>query len=46
MLEKFTTSTVAVNGAGDGVAADNSNVYVYSMAAPAAAAMNFEFLLA
>lgn len=46
MLEKFTKSTVAVAGASDSVDADNSNVYVYSMAAPAAAAMNFEFLLA
>lgn len=46
MLEKFTTSTVAVAGASADVATDNSNVYVYSMAAPAAAAMNFELLLA
>ena len=46
MLEKFTTSTVAVAGASADVSTDNSNVYVYSMAAPAAAAMNFEFLLA
>lgn len=46
MLEKFTTSTVAVAGASDEVSADNSNVYTYSMAAPAAAAMNFELLLA
>lgn len=45
MLDKFTKSTVAVNGASDGVSADNSNVYVYAMAAPAAAAMNFEFLV-
>lgn len=46
MLEKFTKSTVSVAGASDSVSADNSNVYVYSMASPAAAAMNFEFLLA
>lgn len=47
MLDKFVKSTVAVEGAGGaGVDADNSNVYVYSMAAPAAAAMNFELLLA
>lgn len=46
MLEKFTQSTVAVAGASADVATDNSNVYVYSMAAPAAAAMNFELLLA
>lgn len=46
MLEKFTKSTVAVEGAGAGVDADNSNVYVYAMAAPAAAPMNFELLLA
>lgn len=46
MLEKFTKSTVAVEGAGGaGVSADNSNTYVYAMAAPAAAAMNFEFLI-
>lgn len=47
MLEKFTTSTVAVgSAAGDTVNTNNNNVYVYSMAAPAAAAMNFELLLA
>lgn len=46
MLEKFTKSTVAVAGASADVATDSANVYVYSMAAPAAAAMNFEFLLA
>lgn len=46
MLEKFTTSTVAVAGASADVATDNSNVYVYSMASPAQAAMNFELLLA
>lgn len=46
MLSKFTQSTVAVAGASDGVDADNSNVYVYSMASPAAAAMNFQLLLA
>lgn len=46
MLDKFVKSTVSVAGASDGVAADKSNVYVYSMAAPAAAAMNFELLLA
>lgn len=46
MLEKFTKSTVAVEGAGGAdVAANNSNTYVYAMAAPAAAAMNFEFLI-
>ena len=46
MLEKFTTSTVAVAGASDEVSTDNSNVYIYSMASPAQAAMNFELLLA
>lgn len=46
MLEKFTASTVAVAGASDSVAADQSNVYIYSMASAAAAAMNFELLLA
>lgn len=46
MLEKFTKSTVNVAGATSNVDADASNVYVYSMAAPAAAAMNFELLLA
>lgn len=46
MLEKFVRSTVEVAGASDSVSADSSNVYVYSMAAPAAAAMNFELLLA
>ena len=46
MLEKFTQSSVSVAGASADVSADNSNVYVYSMAAPAAAAMNFELLLA
>lgn len=46
MLSKFTTSTVNVAGATANVDADASNVYVYSMAAPAAAAMNFELLLA
>ena len=46
MLEKFTKSTVAVAGASDGVASDNSNVYVYSMASAAQAPMNFELLLA
>lgn len=46
MLDKFVKSTVAVEGAGGaGVAANNSNTYVYAMAAPAAAAMNFEFLI-
>ena len=46
MLSKFTTSTVAVAGATANVDSDNSNVYVYSMASPAEAAMNFELLLA
>lgn len=47
MLSKFTQSTVAVEGAGGaGVSANQSKTYVYSMASPAAAAMNFEFLLA
>ncbi len=45
MLEKFTKSTVSVEGASTGYAQDY-NVYIYSMAAPAAAAMNFQFLLA
>lgn len=46
MLEKFSTSTVAVAGASADVSTDNSNVYTYSMASPAQAAMNFELLLA
>lgn len=47
MLSKFTKSTVAVEGAGGaGVSANQSNTYIYSMASPAAAAMNFDFLLA
>lgn len=45
MLEKFTKSTVAVEGASASVATNTNNVYVYAMAAPAAAAMNFEFLI-
>lgn len=46
MLEKFTSSIVPVAGASADVDANNSNVYTYSMASPAAAAMNFEFLMA
>ena len=46
MLSKFTQSTVAVAGASADVDSNSNNVYVYSMAAPAAAAMNFELLLA
>lgn len=46
MLSKFTSSTVPVAGASDSVSTNNNTVYVYSMAAPAAAAMNFELLLA
>lgn len=46
MLSKFTQSVVAVAGASDSVSTNDNNVYVYSMAAPAAAAMNFELLLA
>ena len=46
MLSKFTSSTVAVAGASADVDTNNNTVYVYSMASPAAAAMNFELLLA
>lgn len=46
MLSKFTQSTVSVAGASADVDANTNNVYVYSMASPAAAAMNFELLLA
>ena len=45
MLSKFTSKTVAVNDA-SGANPQNYTVYVYSMASPAAAAMNFEFLMA
>ena len=46
MLAKFTQSTVAVAGASESAGNNTNNVYVYSMASPAAAAMNFELLLA
>lgn len=45
MLEKFTTSTVSVADA-SGSNGEDYTLYKYSMAAAAAAAMNFEFLLA
>lgn len=46
MLSKFAQSVVAVAGASDSVSTNDNNVYVYSMAAPAAAAMNFELIVA
>lgn len=46
MLSKFTQSTVAVAGASESAGNNTNNLYVYSMASPAAAAMNFELLLA
>lgn len=45
MLQKFTSSTVSVEGASEGNA-DSNNVYVFTMAAPAEAAMDFELKLA
>lgn len=46
MLSKFTSSTVAVEGASADAGTNNNTVYVYSMSSPAQAAMNFELLLA
>lgn len=46
MLSKFTQTTVNVDGASDSVEANANNVYTYSMASAAAAAMNFEFVVA
>jgi hypothetical protein len=47
MLDKFTKSTVSVQAADlTDTNANNYNVYVYTMASGAAAAMNFDFLLA